>query len=269
MRIEVLENAEAVAVRAADLICDAVRAKPGARLGLPTGNTPIAAYDELARRVDAGACDFSAADVYAIDEFCRDAALTPQPSWLEPDLRPLPQGGEGECIVPGRTTPGTNSVFYKEHLRIKPRALHCPNPAAEDPEAHIAAFAEAIRRGGGLDLCVLGIGATGHIAFNEPGAARDSSARVVTLTRLSRQAHAENFGSLDGVPSRGMTLGVADLLESRAIVVLATGAHKAEVVRAAIKGPMTAEVPASWLQVHTDVVWLLDKASAGALHVRP
>ncbi len=235
MRIEVLDDAAAVAMRLADIICEAVQTKPDARLGLPTGNTPIAAYMELARRVEAGAGDFSRADVFAIDEFC-DAA---------------------------RTTPGTNTMFYREHLAIRPRALHCPNPSAEDPAAHIAAFAEAIRRGGGLDLCVLGIGRTGHIAFNEPGSARDSRARVVALTELSRAAHAENFGSLDKVPSRGMTLGVADLLESRAIVVMVTGAHKADIVRAATKGPMTAEVPASWLQEHDDVLWVLD-ADAGA-----
>jgi|CXWL01.1.fsa_nt_gi glucosamine-6-phosphate deaminase len=239
MRIEVLENAEAVAVRAADIICDVVRAKPAARLGLPTGNTPIAAYNELNRRVEAGGCDFSVADVYAIDEFC-DAT---------------------------RTTPGTNTVFYKKHLRIRPRALHCPNPAADDPGAHIAAFAEAIRRGGGLDLCVLGIGETGHIAFNEPGSGRDSRARVVMLTEVSRQAHAGNFGSLERVPLRGMTLGVADLLEARAIVVMATGVYKADVVRAAIEGPMTAEVPASWLQGHTDVVWLLDREANSGLAI--
>lgn len=240
MRIEIAADEDALAVRAADLICDAVRAKPAALLGLPTGATPIRAYAQLERRVAAGEADFSRATVYAIDEF---AGAT-------------------------RTTPGTNSAFYREHLKIGQRALHCPNPSAQDPAEHIRAFADAVRRAGGLDLCVLGIGVNGHIAFNEPGAPRDSGARVVDLTLASREAHAETFGSLDRVPARGMTLGVADLLEARSIVVLAAGARKATIVRQAIEEPQTAAVPASWLQSHADVTWLLDEAAAAQLTSR-
>jgi glucosamine-6-phosphate deaminase len=236
MRIQTVADGAALARAAADLICAAVASKPGAILGLPTGNTPIATYGELARCVRAGACDFSRVTVYAIDEFC-DAT---------------------------RTTPGTNSAFYREHLRIGARALHCPNPAAKDPGEHMSAFADAIRRSGGFDLCVLGVGVNGHIAFNEPGSSADSRARVVELTDTSRRAHAATFGSLEAVPARGMTLGIADLLESRAIVVLAQGAPKAAVVRRAIEGPATADVPASWLRSHADVVWLVD-AVAGSL----
>jgi glucosamine-6-phosphate deaminase len=240
MRIEVLADEAAVAARAADLLCEAVRAKPDALLGLPTGNTPIRAYDELARRVAAGIVDFSRASIYAIDEF---AGAT-------------------------RTTPGTNSAFYREHVRLGQRVLHCPNPSAQDPEEHIRAFADAIRRAGGIDVCVLGIGTNGHIAFNEPGAAVDSRSRVVELTPASRQAHAATFGSLDAVPMRGMTLGVAELLASRRIIVLATGVRKAAIVRRAIEDPPTADVPASWLQSHADVLWLLDAAAAAQLRRR-
>ena len=234
MRIETLADEAAVAVRAADLVCDAVRAKPDALLALPTGNTPVLAYAELARRVAAGTADFSRASIYAIDEFAGST----------------------------RTTPGTNSVFYREHVRLGQRVLHCPNPSAQDPDEHIRAFADAIRRAGGIDLCMLGIGTNGHIAFNEPGSTHDSRADVVELTRASREAHAATFGSLDAVPARGMTLGVADLLEARSIVVLATGTAKAAIVRRATEGAPTADVPASWLQSHADVLWLIDTATA-------
>ncbi len=237
MRVEVVADEAALAIRAADLVCDAVRAKPATRLGLPTGNTPIPAYAEIARRVAVGEADFSRADIYGIDEFAGVA----------------------------RTTPGTNSMFYRQYVHFGQRALHCPNPSATEPDEHIRAFADALRRAGGLDLCVLGIGVNGHIAFNEPGSPRDSRARVVELTPASREAHATTFGSLDAVPSHGMTLGVADLLEARRIVVLVSAARKATVVRAAIEGAQTAGVPASWLQSHGGVTWLLDAAAAAAL----
>jgi len=240
MRIDVRADAAAVADGAADVICDAVRARPAARIGLPTGGTPILTYRELARREACGEADFAQAVVYAVDEF---AGAT-------------------------RETPGTNQAFYREHLRVRLRALHCPDPATTDPEAHIRAFADAMRADGGLDLCVLGIGVNGHIAFNEPGAAFDSRARVVTLDEVSRQAHAGTFGSLDRVPARGMTLGVADLFEARAVLVIAQGQHKAAIVRAAIEREQTAAVPASWLQSHRDVTWLLDEAAAWDLKQR-
>ena len=241
MRIEIVADEAALAVRAADLVCDAVRAKPAARLGLPTGNTPVLAYAEITRRVAAGTADFSRADVYAVDEFA---------------------GGT-------RTTPGTNSVFYRQYVNFGQRALHCPNPSATEPDEHIRAFADAIRRAGGLDLCMLGIGVNGHIAFNEPGSPRDSRSRVVVLTPASREAHAITFGSLAAVPSRGRTLGVADLLEARSIIVLASGARKATVARASIEGAQAAGVPASWLQSHAEVTWLLDAAAAAELTRHP
>ncbi len=133
------------------------------------------------------------------------------------------------------------------------------------PDAEIRSFADAIRRAGGLDLCVLGIGVNGHIAFNEPGSAVDSRARAVELEPASRAAHAASFGSLDRVPSTGMTLGVADLLESRRILVIAEGEKKASIVREAIRGPEGPEVPATWLRRHPDVTWLLDAAAAAQL----
>jgi len=239
MRIEVVADEHALAPRAADLICDAALAKPDAVFGLPTGTTPLAAYAEIERRVWGRRADFSRASAFAIDEFAG---------------------------VPW-STPGTNSMFFRRHLRV-PWPLHLPDPAAPDPEAEIRAFAGGVRAAGGFDLCVLGIGVNGHIAFNEPGSARDSRARLVSLTPESRAAHAEAFGSLDAVPARGMTLGVADLLEARALLVLAQGDAKAAPVRDALEGAMTAAVPASWLQGHPDILWLLDEAAASRLDSR-
>jgi glucosamine-6-phosphate deaminase len=240
MRIEIVSDEAALASRAADVICDTVRRKPDAVLGLPTGATPIATYLELAKRAGDGGCDWRGATAFAIDEF----------------------------TAAGRTTPGTNSSYYRKYLHMEMRALHIPNAAAAHGDEHIGAYAAAIRRAGGLDLCVLGIGINGHIAFNEPGSGRECRARAVDLTPESRSAHAAAFGSLDAVPPRGMTLGIADLLESRAILVLASGAHKAAIVARAIDGTEGADVPASWLQSHGNVAWLIDKEAASELTPR-
>lgn len=238
MRIEVLPGPDDVAKRAADLICTAAAGR--AIIGLPTGRTPIDTYALIAPRVRAGTCDFSRATVYALDEFAAAPAFAA----------------------------GTNAAFYREHLAFA-SAFHCPDAAASDPAAHVSAYAEDLRRAGGMSLCVLGVGTNGHIAFNEPGSAVDSVARVVNLTQESRAAHADAFGGIDRVPLQAMTLGIADLLASREILVLATGAHKAAAVRTAIEGPPSTEVPASWLQQHPRVTWLLDAPAAAGLDRQP
>jgi glucosamine-6-phosphate deaminase len=237
MAIEIVADEAALALRACDVMCDLAARKPDAVFGLPTGATPVPAYFELTRRSDAAQCDLRRAVMFAVDEF----------------------------LGAQRTTAGTNSAFFKQHLRVPVRALHVPNPAAEDPDEHIAAFAGAVRRSGGFDLCILGVGVNGHVAFNEPGSERDSRARVVELTEETRRAHIPTFGSLDAVPRRGLTLGIADLMDSRAMLVLAAGEHKASAVACAIEGEQSAEVPASWLRDHPQVTWLLDEAAAGSL----
>jgi glucosamine-6-phosphate deaminase len=240
MRLQVVPDEAALALAAADVICDAVRRRPAAALALPTGITPIHAYAEVAARIERGEADLHEASAYAVDEFVGVTAATP----------------------------GTNTVFYRDLLAFPLAALHVPDPAADDPNATIRAHALDIERSGGIDLCVLGIGGNGHVAFNEPGAASDSQARVVELHASSREAHAANFGSLEAVPDRAMTLGIADLLAARSLLVLASGEHKAIIVAAAIEGPETAEVPASWLRAHADLTWLLDEAAASRLSRR-
>ncbi len=240
VKVVILPDARALAVAAADAVCAVVRRKPDARLGLPTGGTPIPTYEELRQRESSGDVDFSRGVIYAIDEFAG----------------------------PSSNTPGTNTAFYEEHLRIHPAALHCPRSDAPDPDAEVQAYATAMRRDGGLDLCLLGIGLNGHVAFNEPGSSSASRAAVVPLAESSRAAYADAFGSLDRVPRLGMTLGIADVLESRVLVVLAQGAEKAVIVRAAIEGPATDAAPASWLRLHADVTWLVDAAAASLLSPR-
>lgn len=235
MEIHRLDDGAGVGREAAGIVCSF--SFPGAAIGLPTGATPIPMYAELGRMVAAGICDLSGATVWAIDEFC---GVAPE-------------------------APGTNASYYRRYLTVPVRELYCPNAADDHPARHIEEYAAAVRATGGLDLAVLGIGANGHVAFNEPGSERDAPSRVIDLAADSRTAHAEAFGGLGNVPAQGMTLGIADLLQARAILVLATGAHKADIVRAAVEDPPTADVPASWLQTHERVVWLLDVTAASKL----
>lgn len=219
------------------MICDAIASAPDAQIGLPTGDTPIGTYAELARRERAGSLRVDRTTACAIDEFA--------------DVK--------------RGTPGTNAAFFALHLPLAFRAVQVPGSNAPDPELEIASFAEGIRAAGGLELCVLGIGRNAHVAFNEPGSRLDSRARVVDLELVSREAHAGAFGGLARVPHRGMTLGIADILEARKLIVLVQGQSKARAVRDAIEGPESELVPASWLRAHAEVTWIVDRAAASML----
>jgi glucosamine-6-phosphate deaminase len=236
MRIMIVPDGAALAAAAADAICRAAGAH-GAVIGLPTGMTPVATYRELVRRLGEGTCDLTGARAFAIDEFLGVA----------------------------RSTRGTNAMYYHEHLPAPFPHVRVPNARPDDGDAEIARFAGELRAAGGFDLCVLGVGANGHVAFNEPGSPRDSGARVVDLAPSSRDAYAAAFGTVERVPERGMTLGLADLLESRALVVLASGPAKAAIVRRALREPPTADVPASWLQEHPACTWIIDDAAAAAI----
>lgn len=234
MRIEVLKNEVKVSRRAAAAVCAALTRKPGCVLALPSGNTPLGMYRELARR--AGDCSLAEATVFAIDE-----------------LHGVP-----------RAHPATNASYFAKYLPAV-RALHVLDGEAADADAECARFSRLIDGAGGLDLAVLGIGVNGHIAFNEPGSPFDSRARLVELARSTREPYAPRFGSFAAAPRHGLTLGIADLLAARAVLLLALGEAKAEAVARALEDPPGEDVPASALQGHPDLTVLLDRAAASQL----
>ncbi|MBI4570461.1 MAG: 6-phosphogluconolactonase, partial [Chloroflexi bacterium] len=202
MRVEVLESEGEVARRAAGLVRAALAARPGCVLGLASGKTPLGMYEELARREAV----LSDATVFAIDE-----------------LYGVP-----------RSHPATNASYFRARLPGPVRVLHLLDSEAADAEAECARFSRLIEEAGGLDLVVVGIGVNGHVAFNEPGAAFDSRARLAELAPSSREAYARQFGSLDATPRFGLTLGIADLVAARAVLLLALGTAKAEAIARAI-----------------------------------
>ena len=151
-----------------------------------------------------------------------------------------------------------------EHVNLAPESTCIPDGDVEAGELarHCAALERRIAEAGGIDLQLLGLGRNGHIGFNEPGSPRDARTRLVELDALTRADAAADFGSLEAVPTRAVTLGVATILEARRIRVLAFGASKAEVVRRVLRSPVGPEVPATYLRDHPDARLLVDPAAA-------
>jgi glucosamine-6-phosphate deaminase len=231
MDVVVLDDASAVAAHAAGLVLQAVERDPELVLGIATGATTLPVYRELAR----SGGDLSRVRVVALDEYVG-----------------LPAGHPGLF------------ARYVEHeiaapLRVPPRQVVVPQGSGEELEQRIAEL-------GGVDLQLLGIGRNGHLAFNEPGSALDSRSRVVELSATTRADNQRNVGS--EMPTHAITQGLGTILEARELVLLASGATKADAVAAALTGPVTPDCPASVLQVHPRVTVVLDPAAASAVDGR-
>jgi glucosamine-6-phosphate deaminase len=239
-RVEVRLDERAVAVAAVDVVERVVAQNPHAVLALPTGRTPIALYAELVEREWTGRIDLSQVRSFNLDE------------WVG---------------IPS-THPATYARFMEEQLfsrlRNRPTACYIPDGTSADLDAECARYESAIREAGGIDLAVLGIGNNGHIGFNEPGTPFDARTHVAEVASLTRQNNAYSFP--DGQPpSRAITVGIATILDSRSILLLATGASKAAVLERALAGPVDSQIPASVLQRHPDVVIIADVAASACL----
>lgn len=241
MRVVILESSQQVSVRAADLICQLVASKPQCVLGLATGGTPLGTYQELIERYRAGQVSFAGVSTFNLDEYVG-----------------LPFGHEQSY-----------RNFMHQHLfglaDFELSRCHLPDGNAVDIPAACCEYEQQIAAAGGIDLQLLGVGSDGHIAFNEPGSSLASRTRIKALTERSRRDNARFFSSLEEVPKLSVTMGVGTILESRQIVLLATGSNKAATVKALVEGPVTAQVPASALQLHPQVIVLLDRAAADGL----
>ena len=244
-RVVVFEDADAVARALARRVADAVAADARLVLGLPTGRTPLAFYRELVALHAKGA-DFSGITTFNLDEFLG---------------------------IPG-SHPGSYRSFMEQHLfrhvNVRPGSRHFLNGSAPDPDAECRRYEEEIAAAGGIDLQILGIGTNGHIGFNEPAPALAARTHRVTLKPETRRSNAALFGGDPAnVPPEALSMGMATILHSRAIVLLATGASKASCVERVVNGPLTTELPASFLQLHDDVDIMLDAPAAATLRATP
>jgi glucosamine-6-phosphate deaminase len=209
-------------------------------LGLPTGSTPVGLYRELVRLHRDAGLDFSRVITFNLDEYYPMRADDAQSynRWMR-------------------------ETFFN-HVNIAPHNIHIPDGTIppEEVEEWCLRYEQKIRRAGGIDLQVLGIGRSGHIGFNEPGSTRHSRTRMVTLDPVTRRDAAGGFFGEDNVPHRAITMGVGSILDARKVVLMAFGEHKAPIVRRAVEEPITDAVTASFLQQHPDATFLLDRAAA-------
>jgi glucosamine-6-phosphate deaminase len=212
-------------------------------LGLPTGSTPVSLYRELIRLHREAGLDFSRVITFNLDEYFPMHPEDPQSyrRWMQ-------------------------ETFFNQ-VNIPPANIHVPDGTIrpEEAEEYCLRYEQRIRRAGGIDLQVLGIGRTGHIGFNEPGSTRHSRTRLVTLDPVTRRDAAGDFFGEENVPHQAITMGVGTILDARKIVLMAFGEHKASVVQRAVEGPVSDAVAASFLQQHPDATFLLEQGAARAL----
>lgn len=226
---------------AASYIASLVRKKPAAVLGLATGSTPLPVYQELIRQHREHGLDFSQATSFNLDEY----------------------------VGLGADHPASYRAFMRENffsqVNFAPARNHLPDGLASDIPAHCEEYESAIRSAGGIDVQILGIGTDGHIGFNEPISSLASRTRIKTLTERTRSDNARFFTSEEEVPHHVITMGIGTIMDARSIVLLAWGAAKAEAIAAMVEGAVTANVPASVLQMHPVVKVIIDEAAASKL----
>lgn len=241
MRIYVTEDYASMSRKAAAIIAAQVVSKPDSVLGLATGSTPIGAYKQLVEWHRQGDLSFTEVTTVNLDEY--------------------------------KGLPPTHDQSYRyfmndnlfNHVDVCKDCTFVPDGLAADAEAECAAYDEKVKALGYADIQLLGIGHNGHIGFNEPDESFIVPTHVVDLTESTIKANARFFASADEVPRQALTMGIGVIMNARRVLVVASGADKADAVYGMVKGPVRPGMPASILQLHPDVTVVVDKAAAAKL----
>lgn len=240
-RLTVFPTANDAADAVAERLLAVVRGNSKSVLGLATGQTPRRVYAGLVQAFRAGKVSFRDVSTYNLDEYCGLPAFHPD----------------------------SFAAFMQRelfgHADFDSAKINLVRGDAEDPELEAERYAASLRNAGPIDVQLLGLGTNGHIGFNEPGSAQDSRVRVVELTGETLSANQPSLIELKSVPTHAITMGIADILDAREIIMMATGPAKANAVRRSLQAAPTADCPASFLQGHPRIHWYLDKAAAADL----
>lgn len=221
---------------AAKIVIQTVKKKPDAVLGLATGSTPIGLYNELIDDHAKNGTSYRKICTFNLDEYV---------------------GLEG-------SHPQSYLYFMRQHLfhhiDISPDNTFIPNGKAEDMMKECERYEELIKKKGGIDLQILGIGQNGHIGFNEPGTSFSSRTHIIQLTESTRQANSRFFSSMEEVPTRAITMGIQTIMESRKILLLISGKAKMDALKRLLTDEISEDFPASVLKLHNDVTVITDIA---------
>ena len=240
MNVVVVANFDSMSAEVAKMVFAQIVRKPDSVLGLATGSTPLGVYSLLAE-YHARGTDFSRLTTFNLDEYVGLAPDHPQSyHWY------------------------MRENFFSK-VNIKSDRIFIPNGMAEDLEAECLRYDELIKQAGGIDLQLLGIGSNGHIGFNEPGTEFGTTTHIVDLAESTIRDNARFFESIDQVPTRALSMGIKSIMQAKEVILMASGGSKADAVCAAVKGPVTTAVPASVLQLHPCVTFVVDQAAASRL----
>lgn len=241
MLVIIKENYQEMSIEAAKQVASLIRKEPDCVIGFATGSTPLGLYKELIRMHKEEGLDFSKVVTFNLDEY---VGLPPN-------------------------HPESYHYFMWEnlfkHININPSNVHIPMGMAEDVDAFCEWYEQKIIEHGGIDLQILGIGANGHIAFNEPGSSLGSRTRIKTLDEKTRMDNARFFNSMDEVPKYAITMGVGTIMEAKRLLLLANGIKKADAIKATVEGPIMAKFPATIVQLHRYATVIVDKEAASKL----
>lgn len=241
MNVLIYDTEEQIGIAAGNYMCGQVLQKPDSVLGLATGSTPIKAYKQMIDLYSKGVVDFSKVTTFNLDEY------------VNLDVKDK----------------NSYHTFMHEnlfdHVNIPEESINFLDGNAQDLEQECRDYEKKIKKAGGIDIQLLGIGSNGHIAFNEPADCFQRWSHVVTLKESTVKDNSRFFESIEEVPTQAVTMGIGSIMQAKKILIIALGTNKAKAIKQLIDGNVTPMCPASVLQFHTDVTLMLDKGAASLL----
>lgn len=241
MELIVVKNYEEMSKKAASIISSQIIIKPNSILGLATGDTPLGMYKELIKKYEQNEVDFSKVKTFNLDEYY----------------------GLDRDNIQSYYFYMINNFF--KFINIDINNINVPNGTSNDIEEDCLNYERKIKEAGGIDIQVLGIGVNGHIGFNEPNVNFEAQTHLVNLDEKTIKSNARFFNSIDEVPKKAISMGIKTILQSKKIILLASGESKAEAVYNTVKGKISPEIPSSILQLHQNVTIILDESAAKLL----